>query len=221
MAKHKLKQFSEFESFENTFSFAEEQKGKWHTYFGNENPIVLELACGKGEYTLGLAEIYPEKNFIGVDIKGNRMWRGAKTALENKLSNVAFLRTQIERIEDYFAAGEVSEIWITFADPQPRESKEKKRLTHPLFLNKYRRIGVPGIYLNLKTDSDLLYAFTLEVIESLKLDKEVDHPNIYQWTDRPEALNIQTYYEKRWLLEGISIKYVRFNLSNLLTKELS
>lgn len=215
MAKHKLKQFSEFESFENTFGLAEALKGRWHEHFGNQHPIVLELACGKGEYTLGLAEMYPERNFIGVDVKGNRMWRGAKTAIEKEMKNVAFLRTQIQQIEDCFAAGEVSEIWITFADPQPRKSKEKKRLTHPLFLQRYRRIGEPGITINLKTDSDLLYEFTLEVIADQKLDLLVNHNDIYSWPERPEELNIQTFYEKRWLSEGITIKYIRFSLSAL------
>lgn len=215
MAKHKLKQFSEFAEFPNTFNFTEAPKGKWSEFFGNKNPIVLELACGKGEYTLGMAQLYPEKNFIGVDIKGNRMWRGAKTALETNLKNVAFLRTQIQSIEECFQPEEVSEVWITFADPQPRKSKEKKRLTHPLFLRKYKQIGRADMFVNLKTDSDLLFEFTLDVISENQLSTEVSNSDIYAWPARPEVLNIQTYYERRWLSEGIPIKYVRFNLSGL------
>ena len=192
-------------------------KGKWHEHFGNQNPIVLELACGKGEYALGLSQLNPNRNYIGVDIKGNRMWRGAKTAEENGWKNVAFLRTQIDHIEDYFENGEVAEIWITFADPQPQDSREKKRLTHPRFLEMYRKIGTGDITVNLKCDSDLLYEYTLEVIAEQKLEVEMKNDNIYSWPERPEALNIKTFYELRWLGEGKKIKYVhyrpRFSLS--------
>lgn len=213
MAKHKLKRFAEFESFNNTFSFAKEMKGKWHTHFGNDNPIVLELACGKGEYALGMSQLFPDRNYIGIDIKGNRMWRGAKTAEENEWKNAAFLRTQIDHIEEYFEKGEVAEIWITFADPQPQDSREKKRLTHNLFLEKYRNIGTDDITVNLKCDSDLLYTFTLEVIAEQKLDIEVNNDNIYAWPERPEVLDIKTFYEMRWLGEGKKIKYVRYRLN--------
>ncbi len=213
MAKHKLKRFAEFELFENTFAFAREMKGKWHEHFGNNNPIVLELACGKGEYALGLAQMFPERNYIGIDIKGNRMWRGAKTADENGWKNVAFLRTQIDHIEEYFEKGEVSEIWITFADPQPQDSREKKRLTHPRFLAMYRNIGKDNITVNLKCDSDLLYEYTLEVIDAEKLPIEMNNNNIYNWADRPEVLDIKTFYEMRWLGEGKKIKYIRYKIN--------
>lgn len=213
MAKHKLRQFAEFESFENTFTFAREMKGRWSEYFGNNHPLILELACGKGEYTTGLALLHPENNYIGIDIKGNRLWRGAKTAIDHELGNVAFLRAQIEHIDEFFDSGEIAEIWITFADPQPRKGKEHKRLTHPLFLEKYRKIGAHNLLLHLKCDSDILYDFTKEVAVNEKLDILADCNNIYNWEERPEELNIQTYYEKKWLSQGISIKYLKIKLN--------
>src|SRR5688572_33160801 len=172
MAKNKLQRFAELRTFSNVheFLFTEREtdfklKGKWNTdHFKNSNPIVLELGCGKGEYSNGLAEKYPNLNFIGVDIKGARIWRGSKTAQEKKLLNVAFLRTQIEFIESCFEKEEVSEIWITFPDPQP--NKEKKRLTHPVFLNRYKNILKQKGVIHLKTDSAELYEFTLETIRS-------------------------------------------------------
>ncbi|MCX6182700.1 MAG: tRNA (guanosine(46)-N7)-methyltransferase TrmB [Bacteroidetes bacterium] len=226
MAKRKLQRFADVETFDNVAKPTTEQamqdsfplKGKWHKeFFKNENPIVLELACGKGEYTVGLAKNYPGKNFIGVDIKGNRLWHGAKYALENKMTNVGFLRTRIDFITQLFAEGEISEIWITFADPQ--KERPRKRLTGEMFLNRYRKIMKSGGKVNLKCDSDLLYEFTKEVVAAGKLKVEVDSANIYEELvpslgDAPLAkdLEIKTYYERRWLSEGKKIKFISFIL---------
>src|SRR5690606_8095211 len=165
MGKDKLRKFAEVATFKNVVQLdaGKDYKGQWASkFFGNNNPVILELACGKGEYTVNMARLFPDKNFIGIDYKGNRIWRGAKTALDDNIANVAFLRIQIETILDYFADGEVAEIWITFPDPQPQQSREKKRLTHPVFLKKYRQILVPGGSMHLKTDNDGLFAYTLE-----------------------------------------------------------
>lgn len=224
MAKRKLQRFADVATFENVAKPTTEQgmkdtfplKGKWHKeFFKNDNPIVLELACGKGEYTVGLAKNYPDKNFLGVDIKGNRLWHGAKYALENNMNNVGFVRTRIDFITQLFAAGEVSEIWITFADPQ--KERPRKRLTGEMFLNRYRKIMKAGGKVNLKSDSDLLYEFTKEVVAEGKYKVEVDSANIYEElipsiADAPLAkdLEIKTYYEKRWLSEGKKIKFISF-----------
>ncbi len=224
MAKRKLQRFADVETFDNVAKPTTEQamqdsfplKGKWHKeFFKNENPIVLELACGKGEYTVGLAKNYPDKNFLGVDIKGNRLWHGAKYALENKMNNVGFVRTRIDFITQLFAADEVSEIWITFADPQ--KERPRKRLTGEMFLNRYRKIMKAGGKINLKSDSDLLYEFTKEMVAEGKLKVEVDSANIYEELlpslgDAPlvKDLEIKTYYEKRWLSEGKKIKFISF-----------
>ncbi|HPV56712.1 MAG TPA: tRNA (guanosine(46)-N7)-methyltransferase TrmB, partial [Tenuifilaceae bacterium] len=174
MAKNKLRRFAENETFENLFQPTMSDvmngdfhlKGKWRSdYFKNSNPIVLELGCGKGEYSVGLAKMFPEKNFIGADIKGARLWRGAKTAVEEKMSNVAFIRTRIEHIASFFAPEEVDEIWVTFPDPQPREKKSKKRLTSSRFLNHYAKFLKPNGIVHLKTDSQALHAYTKAVIE--------------------------------------------------------
>ena len=165
MGQKKLQRFEELKTFSNVLQFPENMPGKWNSFFNNSHPIVLELACGKGEYAVSLGKMFPEKNFIGVDLKGNRIWVGAKKALENNLNNVAFLRTQIDKIADYFAKNEVSEIWITFPDPQLRNSKAKKRLTHPKFLRSYQQFLIPGGLIHLKTDSPNLYEFTKLVIE--------------------------------------------------------
>ncbi len=210
MAKKKLARFAELDTFTNVFQFKKEMKGRWAEHFGNSNPITLELACGKGEYTLGLAQMYPERNFIGIDIKGNRIWRGAKLALDQSLVNVAFLRIGIHHLTDYFEVGEIDEIWITFPDPHLRFSRQKQRLTHPRFLKMYRQICKPDSVINLKTDSDELCAYTLEVIEEEKLKIVQKSNNIYQWKERPPELDIPTYYENRWLAEGKKIKYVSF-----------
>jgi len=211
VGKDKLRKFSEFSALPNTFEYAREQKGRWQEFFKNENPIVLELACGKAEYTIGLARLHSEKNFIGVDVKGNRIWRGAKTAFEEKMPNAAFLRAQIDRIEEYFAAGEVNDFWITFADPHSRASRARKRLTHPLFLNRYRNISKNG-KIHLKTDSTLLYDFTKAVIAHYGLVLYTDCEDVYEWEERPEELNIQTHYEGLWLEQGKTIKYLCFGL---------
>src|SRR6476660_1303853 len=160
MGQKKLVRFAELETFSNVLQYPEEVQGTWNGFFENRNPIVLELACGKGEYTVGLAGMFPTKNFIGVDKKGNRLWVGAKKAIAHHLRNVAFLRIQIEQIEQYFANEEVDEIWITFPDPQLRTSKAKKRLTHPRYLKLYQHILKHGGFIHLKTDSPALFYFT-------------------------------------------------------------
>lgn len=211
MSKNKTQKFLEFDAFSNTLDFNDDTKGKWTAIFGNSNPIVLELACGKGDYALGLARLYPEKNFVGVDIKGNRLWKGAKTALDKGLNHVRFLRIQIDFIEKYFAPGEVSEIWITFPDPQP--AKARKRLSSTRFLEKYRMIAQENCCINVKTDSDLFYESTLETAAEMELEVLENIPNVYTTANVPEYLYIQTFYEKMWIKEGRTIKYVKFRLS--------
>ena len=182
-------------------------------HFKNDAPLVLELACGKGEYTVNFAQLFPEKNFIGIDYKGNRIWRGAKTAIEEGIENVAFLRIQIEQILDYFDADEVSEIWITFPDPQPQISREKKRLTAPRFLEKYKVILQEAAPINLKTDNDDFYAFTLETIDQLGLKLHVRTEDLYRSDLVDEVLSIKTYYEKKYLTHHKNINYVRFSFA--------
>ena len=187
-------------------------KGKWGVdFFKNDNPIVVELACGKGEYTVNLAQMFPEKNFIGVDYKGNRIWRGAKTAIEEGVKNVAFLRIQIENLIEYFTDNEVDEIWITFPDPQPQLSREKKRLTSDRFLNMYRQILRPGGYINLKTDNDGFYNFTVEQVAKLELTTHVKTEDLYHSEFADEVLSIKTYYEKKYLLHNKNINYIKFS----------
>ena len=169
MAQKKMLRFAAIKKFSNVLEYPENMPGKWGNYFNNSNPIVLELACGRGEYTVELAKLFPEKNFIGVDIKGNRLYIGAKKCLDEKITNAAFLRTQIALINQYFAKDEAAEIWITFPDPQLRTSKAKKRLTHPQFLRLYRQFVLPDGLLHLKTDSPQLFQFTKKVIELYKL----------------------------------------------------
>ncbi|MFY0644372.1 MAG: tRNA (guanosine(46)-N7)-methyltransferase TrmB [Bacteroidia bacterium] len=210
--KGKLEKFAEVTAFENCFEYAKEMKGKWATdYFKNSNPITVELACGKGEYTVGLAERFPDRNFIGIDVKGNRIWKGANYALTNNLKNVAFHRIMIGNIEEFFDRGEIDEFWITFPDPQ--HAKERKRLTNPMFLQRYRNISKKGVIMNLKTDSTRFYDFTKEVVQDQNLEVLADSDDIYNWPEIPEELqNIQTFYEKMWLSEGKKIKYLRFKL---------
>lgn len=220
MPKNKLQRFAELKTFSNVheFLFTERKtdfklKGKWNTdYFKNEHPIVLELGCGKGEYSNGLAEKYPAKNFIGLDIKGARIWRGSKTAQEKQLQNVAFLRTQIEFIESCFDKDEVSEIWVTFPDPQP--NKEKKRLTHMIFLNRYKNVLKPNGIVHLKTDSAELYEFTLEVITENKITLLDSTPDLYgsSEVEREEVKSIKTYYEKLFTAKGKKITYLKIRL---------
>ena len=216
MGKDKLRKFAEIETFANVYELdaGKSLKGKWSKmHFKNDAPLVLELACGKGEYTVNLAQLFPAKNFIGIDYKGNRIWRGAKTAIEEGIENVAFLRIQIEQILDYFDADEVSEIWITFPDPQPQISREKKRLTAPRFLEKYKVILQESSPINLKTDNDDFYAFTLETIEQLGLKLHVRTEDLYRSDLVDEVLSIKTYYEKKYLAHDKNINYVRFSFA--------
>ena len=221
MGKDKLKRFAENLTFERLIqpSFAEifnkdhELKGRWHReFFGNDNPIVLELGCGKGEYTVALAERNPGHNYIGIDIKGARMWRGAKTATENGMNNVGFVRTRIEFINSFFAEGEVDEIWITFPDPQLKTRRAKKRLTSPLFLERYARMLAPEGAINLKTDSQHLYNYTQAVIGHFGLPCEVSNNDIYGSGYADEVLSVKTAYEKMFLERGLPITYTRFSL---------
>lgn len=214
MGKDKLRRFAEVATFSNVLELdaGKAQKGQWsREFFKNNNPVVLELACGKGEYSVNLARMFSQKNFIGVDYKGNRIWRGAKTALEESVGNVAFLRIQIENILDYFAPGEVDEIWITFPDPQPQLSREKKRLTSPRFLEKYKEILKPGGCINLKTDNDGLHAYTAEKITEFSLKLHVKTEDLYHSPYADEVLSIKTYYEKKYLNDNKNINYLRFS----------
>jgi tRNA (guanine-N7-)-methyltransferase len=225
MAKNKLRKFNEMKAFPNVFEPTLDPeamknfplKGKWRgEYFRNDNPIVLELGCGKGEYTVGLAKHYPERNFIGVDIKGARMFVGAKEALDAELSNVAFLRTKIDFIETYFAENEVDEIWLTFSDPQP--AKPRKRLTSELFINRYRRILKDGGLIHLKTDSDLLFESTEEQIREHKYDLVESTWDLYKTIPDDldptirEILHIKTHYEQLFTAKGSVIKYCSFRV---------
>ncbi|KAA2245266.1 tRNA (guanosine(46)-N7)-methyltransferase TrmB [Chitinophaga agrisoli] len=212
MGQKKLVRFAEIETFPNVLIYPEGMPGKWQSFFGNQHPLTLELACGKGDYTLALARRYPERNFLGVDLRGNRIWRGAKTALEEPLPNVAFLRTQIDKLDRYFAPGEIGEIWITFPDPFLRQSKSKKRLTHPKFLQLYQPLLAPGAVIHLKTDSPELYAFTREVIAAVGCGLEEDIPDVYALPEVPALLQIKTFYEGMHLSNGRTIRYLRFTL---------
>lgn len=219
----KLEKFSDYNTFSNCFTFLFDDipqgfatRGHWHQQvFHNDHPIVLELGCGRGEYTIGLAQNNPQKNFIGVDIKGNRIWTGARQALDEHMHNVAFLRTRIDFIEHGFAEGEVSEIWITFPDPQPQKTRARKRLTHPMFLARYKKILKPGGLVHLKTDSTSLYEYTLEVIAEQKLNKLIATDDLYANCPpgRQELTDIKTYYEGLFTAKGEKIKYICFQLS--------
>lgn len=223
MGKDKLRKWAEMETwdfvlqpgFDEIFGRDYRLKGKWKSdLFGNSNPLVLELGCGKGEYTTSLAMMYPEKNFIGIDIKGARMWRGARTAHDHGLKNVAFLRTRIEFIRSFFAAGEADEIWITFPDPQMKRRRAKKRLTSPLFLDAYRTFLSPSGIIHLKTDSKPLYDYTMKVISHNRLQVNVATDNLYDGDYAGEILSIKTHYEKLFLQKGIPITYIQFMLNN-------
>ncbi|PWT73555.1 MAG: tRNA (guanosine(46)-N7)-methyltransferase TrmB [Bacteroidetes bacterium] len=212
MAQKKLQRFEAIKSFPNVLQYPEGMAGRWHEFFKNDHPITLELACGKGEYTVGLARMHPNQNFIGVDLKGNRIYVGARTCLEEKISNAAFLRTQIDRISYYFVPNEVKEIWLTFPDPQLRRSKAKKRLTHPRFLRLYQQILQPGALIHLKTDSPVLFQFTLAVINfaGLQLHQKVD--DVYSMESKSEELKIQTHYEKMDIAQSRKVHYICFSL---------
>jgi tRNA (guanine-N7-)-methyltransferase len=219
LGQKKLIRFEAIKGFENVLEYPGEMKGKWSSFFKNDHPITLELACGKGEYSVGLGRLYPQRNFIGIDIKGNRIWRGAKTALEEGLHNVAFLRSHIDKITDYFTPGEVSEIWITFPDPQLRGSRMKKRLTFPRFLRLYQQVLTPGAPINLKTDSPDLYRFTKAVIDLYGLELLVDDDNIYAKGAVSPELAIKTHYEGLDIAGSNRIHYLRFKLNGPLPPE--
>lgn len=211
MGKDKLRRFAELETFTNVFQLTPVHKGKWNAdYFKNNNPIVLELGCGRGEYTVSLAKFFPHKNFIGIDIKGARIWRGAKTGMEENISNMAFLRIEIEQLEEHFNENEVDEIWITFPDPQPQISRERKRLTFNRFLDMYKKILKPEGIVHLKTDNDGLYEYTLEKIKELNLNVIKHTSDLYkeEWLD--DVLSIQTTYEKIYRDKGKNINYIQF-----------
>ena len=220
MGKDKLRRFREnltFDcfvqpEFDEVFHCDHPLKGRWRSdFFRNDNPIVLELGCGKGEYTVALAEHDPSRNYIGIDIKGARMWRGAKSVTERKIANAGFLRTRVEFINGLFAENEVDEIWITFPDPQLKSRRAKKRLTSPLFLEYYARLLKPAGWINLKTDSKHLFAYTNEVVRRYTLPCEVSNPDIYGSGYADEVLSVITAYEKRFLEMGLPITYTRFS----------
>ena len=212
MGHKKLIRFKELETFHNVLQYPQNMSGNWGAYFKNNNPIILELACGKGEYSTGLGEMYPDKNFIGVDLKGNRIWVGAKKALQNNLTNVAFLRTQIDKITEYFANNEIAEIWITFPDPQLRMSKAKKRLTHPKFLRLYRQFLVPGGLIHLKTDSPQLFSFTQLVIDLYSCRLHTTSEDVYKEEIKTKELGIKTYYESLDIAQSKRVHYLCFSL---------
>ena len=223
MGKGKLQKFAEMETFSNVFQYPFsvienvpfEMKGHWREqYFHNDNPIVLELGCGKGEYTVELARLYPQVNFIGVDIKGARMHKGAKEALTAGLSNVAFLRTNIEIIDRFFAKDEVQEIWFTFSDPQMKNPR--KRLTSTYFMNRYRHFLVDGGLIHLKTDSNFLFTYTTYMVEANHLPLLFRTEDLYHTDGIDEEtrkiLSIQTFYEAQWIVRGLNIRYMKFHL---------
>lgn len=227
--KNKLKRFADMATFSNVYESASIEvvnkgghplKGKWRTeHFKNDHPIVLELGCGKGEYSVGLGKKFPDKNFIGVDIKGSRMWVGAKEALDNNIQNIAFLRTRIDFIEYFFSPNEVDEIWITFPDPQPEERRIKKRLTSPRFLDRYKKFLKPGGIIHLKTDSRLLHDYTLEVINENNYELIDATNNLYGEkiealdNDTQEILSIKTHYETLFTNKGFDITYLKFRFN--------
>ena len=212
MGHKKLIRFKAIGAFSNVLEEPKDVKGRWNEVFGNDNPITLELACGKGEYSVGLGREHKDRNFIGVDIKGNRIHAGAKIALNEPIPNVRFLRTQIGHIAEHFAEGEVAEIWIIFPDPFLRDSKAKNRLTHSRFLHFYQKILKPGAIINLKTDSKELYDFTKDSIEENNCAIKDDIVDIYGKGKATGALAIQTFYEQMHRAEGRTIYYLSFSL---------
>ncbi len=221
-SKNKLKRFKENETFHNVYQPSRDDltsdfalKGKWNEkVFKNDHPIILELGCGKGEYTVELARRYPEKNFIGVDIKGSRFWRGAKTAVEEQLNNAAFLRTQIELIAHAFAANEIDEIWITFPDPQIKYKRTKHRLTNSEFLQRYKAILKPDGFVNLKTDSEFMHGYTLGLLHGQGHEVLYANHNVYRNEGAPEVVTaIQTFYESQYLEQNKPITYIKFRIN--------
>lgn len=222
MGKNKLAKFADMEEFPHVFQVPShslregnlfEMKGKWNElFFKNEHPIVLELGCGKGEYTVGLGQLYPDKNFIGVDIKGARLWTGAKDSFEKDMKNVAFLRTDIEMIHHFFDQNEVSEIWLTFPDPQMK--KVTKRLTATNFMKSYQQFLKPSGKIHLKTDSNFMFTYTCAMVNINQLPVVFSTDNLYESDLQDSILSIKTYYEQQWLGRGLTIKYIQFLLEN-------
>lgn len=223
MGKNKLRKWTEIKDFAHVIQPAFEVvykkdhllKGKWsEKFFKNNLPIVLELGCGKGEYTINLAKKFPNKNFIGIDIKGDRIWKGARIVEEMELKNVGFIRTRIELINSFFSKDEISEIWLTFPDPQTKKSREKKRLTNPQFLNSYKELLTPEGIINLKTDNHSLFQYTLDIIKKNNLELLYSTPDLYSADISDENLQIKTFYEKRFIEEGEKITCLSFRLTN-------
>lgn len=221
MGKNKLSKFADLATYEHVVQIAYREllteefrfKGKWsEAFFSNNNPVVLELGCGKGEYTVKLAQHFPECNFIGIDIKGSRMWKGATQAKDLRLKNVGFLRTNIENLRMFFAEGEVNEIWLTFPDPQMK--KTRKRLTATNFIETYRRITIPNGIIHLKSDSNFMYWYTEAMVAENQFEVIRQTEDLYQSEILDEVLSIQTFYEKQWLDRGLSIKYLAFRLNH-------
>ena len=227
MGKNKLAHFAEIKSMRHVFEPPIEEgiagssplQGSWSSFFGNKNPITLELGCGKGEYTVGMAQMYPDRNFIGIDIKGARIWRGAKTIDEEKMGNAAFLRMRIEFIASFFEKDEVEELWLTFSDPQLKDKREKHRLTHPRFLDIYRKFMLPGGWIHMKTDSRFLADYTLEVLKEEGIEADLVAFDLYgsDWENLSEAdkkhMELKTFYEQKFLDKGIAINNIRFQLN--------
>jgi len=220
VGKNKLKRFAEVEAlpnvlqpdFNDVFNNTCALKGAWSSFFKNKGDLIVELGCGKGEYTVGLARQNAQNNYIGIDIKGARIWRGAKTAYGEKLQNVVFLRTRVDFIKSVFAPAEVSEIWITFPDPQPKKRQAKNRLTASGFLNIYRQILKPDGIVHLKTDNAPLYRYTKSVLTHNNVTPLVDTDNLYNGAYTDSVLSIKTFYEQKFLAEGLPIHYLKFQL---------
>ncbi len=222
----KLQKFEAFKQFKNSFAYSYNDYiiknstfsayGKWNKeYFNNNYPIIIEIACGRGEYTVNLAMRYLHQNFIGIDYKSNRMWVGAKQSIEQKLNNIAFIRTKVEFLDKVFAENEISEIWITFPDPQIQKSREKKRLTHPKFLAHYKKFLIPNGTIHLKTDNDIFFNYTIDVLKTLRIQPLLCSYNLYAEENNSkleEVKSIKTYYEKLFTQQGYSIKYCQFQL---------